>query len=148
MKILELHIPITPCQSTHQSGLRVIKAKDGRCFVGKYQTSEVKKWSDQFEAMLRSAKKDWVCPDGPLRVRLSFFFPHNKHISRKHATRIIPKFTKPDVDNMAKSVLDSMVNSGVLIDDSRITELCLSKWHTHNHPQIIISVESLALLLE
>ena len=146
--ILELDLPITPQTATHQSGLRIIKTKDGRQFIGKYHKSDQYKWAQSFTAMLKTAKGDWVCQDGPVRVRLGFFFPHNKCTGTRMSRLVIPKSTKPDLDNMAKMILDCMTEAGVLVDDGKISELTLSKWHTPHHPHISIYVESLATLTQ
>lgn len=36
---------------------------------------------------------------------------------------------KPDVDNVAKACIDSLVLAGVIVDDNRVARLVASKWY-------------------
>ena len=43
--------------------------------------------------------------------------------------------TKPDVDNIAKIVLDSIVKARVLVDDNQVVQLVVSKeWAAYGQP--------------
>lgn len=59
---------------------------------------------------------------GPISARIEVFYQKPKSISK----RAIWKVTKPDVDNIAKSVLDAL-NGYCYVDDNQVCELYISK---------------------
>lgn len=74
--------------------------------------------------------------EGPLTARIEFVFPS------KRKTRV-PKATKPDCDNLAKSTLDAL-NQLLFKDDGQIYELAVSKVHASaiEQPHVVIEIES------
>lgn len=59
---------------------------------------------------------------------ITFWFPRPKAMRWKTKPMLaIPKTTRPDLDNLAKGVLDSLQNHA-FGDDSQVVELRLSKW--------------------
>ena len=70
----------------------------------------------------------------PLAVHLNFYFTPPKSYSKKRIQAIEAKeelFTKkPDLDNLAKSILDSC-NNLLFEDDSQIVGLTISKHYGH-----------------
>jgi Holliday junction resolvase RusA-like endonuclease len=65
--------------------------------------------------------------DTPVSVWIGFYF--SPLASAKPGEKAIPKTTRPDVDNMAKAVIDCLTKTRVLADDAQITNLSLSKFH-------------------
>jgi crossover junction endodeoxyribonuclease RusA len=66
--------------------------------------------------------------DGPLVVEIEFRFPVPKVRARKVAAfGPIPKLTSPDVDKLARSVLDGLTDGGLIVDDRLVVELTASK---------------------
>lgn len=65
--------------------------------------------------------------DGPLEVRVRFFMPVPKtvKVGEFHAKT-------PDVDKLARSVLDSLTMAGVWCDDSRVSVLSAEKVYAHH----------------
>ena len=41
----------------------------------------------------------------------------------------LPKVTRPDADNCAKALVDSLTTLQFFRDDAQIAELTISKWH-------------------
>lgn len=83
--------------------------------------------------------------EGALRVSLQFFLPIPKSFSKKRraacdAGSILPT-AKPDLDNLAKLVLDAC-NGVLFTDDSYVVEMVLSKRYSLE-PSIVIEVESI-----
>ncbi len=66
---------------------------------------------------------------GPVQVAISFRFPPTR--SDPYRTR---HTTKPDVDKLARSVLDSLVSAGILVDDSLVCHLSILKRYEHVEP--------------
>jgi Holliday junction resolvase RusA-like endonuclease len=125
------HIAIEP-PPTHQAALRILKAKDGRQFIGKMAKSSAKKWSVEATRLMSAARGNSVSFDKPVQVGIVFIYPHTKESKRtadKTGADVVIKSTRPDLDNLAKSVLDALVDSGWLKDDSLIIELILRKCH-------------------
>ena len=65
---------------------------------------------------------------GPVEVEIAFYFQRPSNKTWK--TRPMPleaKTTKPDLDNLAKAVMDSL-NGVAWIDDAQVCKIVLSKW--------------------
>lgn len=137
-------LPIEP-PPTHQAALRILKTRDGRQFIGKMAKSSAKKWSVAATLMMQSHFniKQAQMIDSPCIVSISFYYPHTKD-SEKFCKRtnqsFIAKGTRPDLDNLAKSVLDAMVDAGILKDDGLIVELGLAKYYA-NETKVVIDLD-------
>jgi Holliday junction resolvase RusA-like endonuclease len=60
----------------------------------------------------------------PIRVELEFHHSRPKRLlAKKYKDSVIPKTTKPDVDNLAKLMLDCATKSKLWSDDNLICEL-------------------------
>lgn len=126
-----IQIPPPP---THQAALRILKSKDGRQFIGKMSKSSAKKWNEAATLLMRQAYKGPGF-DRAVRVSIVFAYPHTKEswrVCKRTGYPFALKMTRPDLDNLAKSVLDCMVDAGWLKDDNLIVELTLSKRHEGN----------------
>ena len=65
---------------------------------------------------------------GPVSVELVFVFPRTKgQIWKRRDMPRIRHTKKPDADNLAKAVLDSL-NGLIWVDDAQVCELSVSKW--------------------
>ncbi len=137
-------LPIEP-PPTHQAALRILKTRDGRQFIGKMAKSSAKKWAVAATLMLSQQReiKQAQTIDAPCIVSLTFYYPHTKE-SEKFCKRTnqthIAKSTRPDLDNLAKSVLDAMVDAGVLKDDGAIVELALAKYYAAE-PKVVVDID-------
>jgi Holliday junction resolvase RusA-like endonuclease len=123
----KFRVNLTPIRTTHQSDLRILKSKDGRMFVGKTSKSEVVKWMKEFALCAAHHVPD-VPFGGPLEVTLYFGFPLIQSDKGKDA----PMTTKPDFDNLAKSMLDTMTKMKFWGDDSQIVFGKVMKFRTKN----------------
>ena len=61
---------------------------------------------------------------GPLSVDISFRFPRPKH---RGSRRCVPHDRKPDIDNLAKAVLDALTDIRMWHDDSQVFSLSARK---------------------
>ena len=120
-------VNLPPTKSTHQSALRVMKRRGGGFFVGKYDKSEVKKWTAQFAQLVKKHKPEtpWDCPT---HIGIKFYFPHLKSTSLKKSQECSWKTTRPDLDNSEKTILDTLTKEGFLTDDSVICSKMSSKF--------------------
>lgn len=73
---------------------------------------------------------------GPVRVRMVFTFepplPERARIGTPHTL-------KPDADNISKLVLDAMVKTKVLADDSLVAALPVEKWWGERAGVVVIA---------
>ena len=93
----------------------------------------------------------WPMP-GPLGCEIVAVFPRTAELLRKvrgeykHPTWRLPYATKPDADNIAKSVLDAVEKAGIILDDKQIALLTIGKHYAmiHEEPRVEIRIWSLA----
>lgn len=68
-----------------------------------------------------------------VKVEIEAYYPIPKSFSKKKheqaAKDEIKPMVKPDIDNVAKAILDAM-NKTVFIDDKQVVELSVSKFYT------------------
>jgi Holliday junction resolvase RusA-like endonuclease len=64
---------------------------------------------------------------GPVWVGITFWMPLPK--SAPHRWR---HASAPDLDKLVRSVLDSLVNAGLLKDDSLVSHLAAAKWYARD----------------
>lgn len=62
--------------------------------------------------------------DGPVEVRATFTIPRPPSVSAR--VRWAP-WKKPDLDKLARGLLDALVLAGLLIDDGQVITLAMSK---------------------
>lgn len=100
----------------------VIKKKRGGQFVNTYDPPKSREWKGEIERQLVDGLWEGEPLEGALHVHLIFFMPRPKSLPKKVKHHI----KKPDVDNLAKSILDAM--TGICFkDDSQINMLTSSK---------------------
>ena len=67
---------------------------------------------------------------GPVSVNLEFFFRRPKRLLRKcDPDGRVPHDGKPDLDNLAKAVLDALTQLGWWLDDSQVCAGWWAKWY-------------------
>ena len=80
------------------------------------------------------AHKDYIRYTGPVNVSLTFFMEKAK--SNKKSFMI----QKPDIDKLARSVLDALTDSETIEDDSRIVHLTVNKVWAEESPGVSIFI--------
>lgn len=95
---------------------------------------------------MRRAKilQQWNCDDEtPLKLEIHFFFKRPK-VKKGKGEQPEPKTTKPDVDNLVKTIMDSLQDAEIIKDDKTIVEIHAKKWHARKneqpHTNIILEV--------
>lgn len=78
-------------------------------------------WRDSVAAAGLAAMDGAAAFDGPLRVAIVFRMPRPRSVKRAYPS------VKPDVDKLARAVLDGLTAGGVIVDDSRVVSLAAKK---------------------
>ncbi len=92
-----------------------------------------------FEAELRwhwQASKHKMIPKCPTAVIIGCYLPKPKSTKKS----VFLPITKPDLDNIAKSILDSL-NGFAWPDDNQVTDLTIFKRYAIEAPKISILIE-------
>lgn len=72
-------------------------------------------------------------------IKAVFARPKSKMWKTKPTPRL-PHTARPDADNVAKAVCDSLEKAGILHNDSQACRLTISKWVASGHEQPHVSV--------
>ena len=94
-----------------------------------YMPKQYKKWIlDTTIIMRRQGALEPLT--GPTEARIVFVVERPKSRTRKNnKNQRIPKDTKPDLDNMVKSIMDALQISCILKNDSCVYRLTTEKWY-------------------
>lgn len=132
-------VPGEPPKATAQHGLHIAK---GRLYRKPQPAIEAMK------AMLEPFAGEPM--SGPLIVRVVFEYPYRKgdlatKAKRDHLAGVpwCPMDAKPDVDNLAKGLLDAMTKLGFWEDDAQIFDLRIQKRRGHS-PRLEIEITPFA----
>ncbi|MFQ3801718.1 RusA family crossover junction endodeoxyribonuclease [Staphylococcus xylosus] len=81
--------------------------------------------------------------DTPIKLTIEFHFPLLKSWSKKKHVAMIGQYkvTKPDIDNLIKTVLDA-ANKHVWQDDNQIVEIASFKKYAET-PKVVMDIEVL-----
>lgn len=121
MTVLQAFLAVEPPTVTHND-LVVRTGRGGRPFVGKSDRLREAEGAI-LAAMARVRPAEPVGGRGEavgVRVRLCYR-PTGGHADGE------PKTTRPDVDNVCKTLLDLMARAGVIADDAAVADLHASK---------------------
>ena len=135
--MLSFELPITPPTATAQQKKHYYNKNLGR--VATYKPKNVISAENLLMTALYPHKP--ASPlGGALGVSIVFYFPFRKTEKKSiiKAGLPVPKTTKPDLDNMAKNLLDAMTKLGYWDDDALIFDLNLMKYYA---PQGKIKIE-------
>jgi Holliday junction resolvase RusA-like endonuclease len=102
-------------------------------------SSKHKAWRKAIaEAATESLPDNWTPIDDPCELVVNFYMPKPKSV-----TRPLPSVS-PDLDKLIRAVGDSLTDSGVVTDDSRIVRISARKLYAEGiEPGATISVKSL-----
>lgn len=127
--ILFISIPGEPARVTHQSGTRISRGHT-------YKSKALLQW----ETTLEDGLKGYV-PESPFEgpIRLDVMWEFKAKTKKQNNTW---KITRPDTDNMQKTLKDVMTKLGFWKDDSQVVyEVCEKYWG--KEPGIFIAIERL-----
>jgi Holliday junction resolvase RusA-like endonuclease len=120
-------IQCNPPKSTHQGSMRIMKRKDGSQFVGKFASSKGKAAQNDLMSMLTPHRPEKPFLD-PVTCEIQWVYPYRKTEKKRNIGKLIPCDTRPDCDNLAKMIFDSMTRLGFWNDDSQVYRLTFSKF--------------------
>lgn len=116
--------------------------KGGKPWVQFYEEKKSSDWQDHvaevsrvqaLAAEVEGEGDDFLLPleDCRLLVRMRF----NVTKPKSYPARVVDATKKPDIDNLAKGVLDGLVKGRVIADDNAVTDLMLYKRYVEpGHP--------------
>ena len=111
-----------------------------------YSPVEVRKWQTTARVLAAERMKNLNPVKGAIELIVwVYLVPPSSMSKRKQALALDGKLrpvTRPDVDNYAKAILDSL-NGIVWIDDSQIVALHVYKYYA-DKPRVVIKVEEFA----
>ena len=106
-----------------------------------YYQNDYLKWEEELASMLRPmvVRKH----SGPVKLEATFAFPVPPSLSKKEKAERLEvgwHAQKPDSDNLAKSVLDSMNHIGIWDDDSQVCDIhCQKRWSERGYIAITVT---------
>lgn len=114
-------------------------------FVGTYTPKETASYENLVKVMFLEAasKQGWTKPDRetPIAARILAWFTMPASWSKKKRASIIRQTHKPDTDNIAKIILDSL-NGVAYEDDSAVCALYVCKKYS-GEDRVIVELETL-----
>lgn len=131
--VLDMTPPIYTMQN---KGERVVRGKGGKMFIHHYTKKKQQNTLDEYVRMLNLDIQKRANLDGigtfsmfttAIKVEIDFLFPHPAYVNKRNKENWLPKMTRPDVDNMAKGLLDCLIKVGLIQDDGLIYDLHLRK---------------------
>lgn len=121
----------------------------GRPRLGKYSTYTPKK-THEYEELVKICfsnkyNVDKRPTDKPLKCKIRAYFKIPTSYSKPEKNKLIgqPYPHKPDCDNIAKIILDSL-NGLAYIDDNQIVDLKVEKWYTTDEEKVLLEIEEIA----
>ena len=120
---------------------RVVAPKHGgKPWVQFYEEKKSSDWQEQVAVQTRAQiPKIEVHGDGdftlPAEGRVLMGIRFNLEKPKSYPASVIHHTRKPDVDNLAKAVMDGLVKGRILKDDNMVTDLTVYKrYATPDHP--------------
>jgi Holliday junction resolvase RusA-like endonuclease len=121
----------------------IMKCKDGRQFVHNYMPKDTAMFENKVAYEYRMQCGGTLPREGAIGISIHFFFDIPKSTTKRHREEILakkyyPVTKKPDIDNLAKSVLDGLLGVAYK-DDSQIYVLTCGKYYSEN-PRTVVRI--------
>lgn len=112
-------------------------------------TQARRNYNNALRAAIRGVKLPANLPfNGPVSVSILFAFAYPTGTAIKHRMDLAYKITRPDCDNSAKLLIDTITPLGFWHDDAQIAHLTVEKRYTVTTPFINVVIRDLSRLLE
>jgi len=125
-----------------------LTAKARPRYTGKFVYTPVA--TKNYEVLVKElfiSKYGSVMLDGAVQAVITAYFSIPKSTSKKNREKMINKEIlpkkKPDLDNIAKAILDSL-NKIAYIDDSQVTKLVVEKYYSEN-PRVEVFINEITM---
>jgi Holliday junction resolvase RusA-like endonuclease len=133
-------IPCNPPKGTYQSGRTILRTASGRPFIGKTKGGKALR-DTLFSLLYPHAPAQPL--QGPVRLCIKYAYPFRKTEKKGNVARgWLWCDTRPDADNLAKQIQDTMGLLRYFGDDGQIAVLQVEKIWSLN-PGIGITLEEL-----
>lgn len=111
---------------------------------GKWKNPAAQRYLDYKKLLGYEARKHFKTPlEQPIIVTVDFYFPTPTSYTKKKKQLIqegrVRPAVKPDIDNAAKGIMDSLNNIAYL-DDNQVVSLIANKYYA-DVPRIVITIE-------
>ena len=134
-KPITIMLPIVPPTKTHQNEKIVHIGEHAKLA----DTKELKLVISDYLTLLKPYQPARPLT-GPVSLKLAFVWPYRKSEPKKNRIGLIPKTTKPDWDNLAKTLQDVLTRLRFWEDDAQVYSASVDKWWGEE-PQITITVQ-------
>lgn len=125
---------VPPTATDQHKGYRIASV-NGRNVVMTYRKKAQQEAHQRYLDLLRkdiATRRDgfgtWRMFTKAIDVSIAFLFPHPANTAKRDRRKSFVKTTRPDLDNMAKGLIDCIAEAGVIQDDSLIWRLNLVKF--------------------
>lgn len=136
--IISFKVPGEPETATaQQKGVRVKRSRTGKFYPKFYEKPEVKEAKERLYWRLNDFTPTEPI-EGPIELFITWCFARGSK-----PKRVIDTFkdTRPDLDNMSKSIIDCMTDLGYWKDDGQIARLHLEKiWVDNGDEGTLITI--------
>lgn len=120
--VLDCVIPGSP-QGYQRPGVRVVTPKGKPAFASLYEQPETRSWRALASDSLVRAAGGVRVEAEPVSVFIQAVGKRPGHALKRLGSGRFWRLTKPDADNVAKAVCDSIVQAGVIRDDTLVGRL-------------------------
>ena len=112
--------------------------------IGGYVRTYTPKKTHDYESLIKEAYPGGIY-EGALKITINAFFMIPKSYTKKRSAELPgkPYMMKPDIDNIAKSVLDGL-NGVAWSDDTQVVEMSITKHYAMDDiEKLVISIEGI-----
>lgn len=113
-----------------QGSMRLLRDKQGNPYMT-HASSRLSAWRRKVSGYLEG----WEPLGGAVKVVCCFELPRPSSVRRRWPT------VKPDVDKLARAVLDAIEASGLLQTDAQVTSLIATKTYATGEPRLLLTLE-------
>jgi Holliday junction resolvase RusA-like endonuclease len=110
-----------------------------------FDPGTAKQWKLQVALAARAQQPEHPIV-GPCAVAMIFYLPRPQRLETKSADPgRVPHIARPDLDNLAKAVLDALTDDDWFMDDAQVVQLDLQKWYAARDSSVGAAVRILQL---